>query len=72
MNISEQIEKGLKECVECYGTGLIPDSYNLSSNKWDTCPDCNGTGYVPYTEEDAIRDKEDECISNSEMMNDGD
>ncbi len=49
------IDNGLKECSECFGIG---------------CANCNYEGAVPYTEEDALNDKENECIANKEMMND--
>ena len=32
------------DCKECYGTGEVPDSYDLRKNKGDPCHYCNGTG----------------------------
>ena len=72
MNNDELVEYGLKECPACYGTGEVPDSYNLTKNTSDICPTCEGSGYAQYTDEDAANDKENENIGNKEMMNDGD
>ena len=32
------------DCKECYGTGEVPDSYDLRKGKGDPCLYCNGTG----------------------------
>jgi hypothetical protein len=59
MKNDELMEEGLKDCPECNGND--PE-----------CDLCLGAGVVPYTEEDAINDKENECISNNDMMKNGD
>jgi len=70
MRNDELAEYGLKECTECYGTGEVPDSYHDKTGHGDICPTCDGSGYVPYTEEDALNDEENEIIGNKEMMED--
>jgi DnaJ-class molecular chaperone len=34
------------DCKDCYGSGEVPDSYDLKKGKGDKCPTCNGTGKI--------------------------
>lgn len=36
----------IQDCKDCYGSGEVPDSYNLSKGKGDICLTCKGTGKV--------------------------
>lgn len=33
-------------CTDCYGTGEVPDSYDLKTGKGDVCRTCKGTGLI--------------------------
>jgi len=68
MNTEELIENELKTCPDCFGTGLQGGGEDC--NFITECITCEGIGTVPYTEEDAINDKENESIGNNEMLND--
>jgi DnaJ-class molecular chaperone len=68
--LSDQIDRDMQDCPDCYGTGYIPDSLNPKTFKPTTCPTCNGTGEVPYTDDDKWNDQENENIGNADMMAD--
>lgn len=63
-------EEPLKDCPECYGSCVVPDSFDINTGKEDICPDCKGTGKVYMTEQDLADEMENEIIGNAEMMND--
>ena len=80
------IEQGLKLCPECNGMGVFGHiseccgwaiergiCTNPLCNEYadpQICDLCHGTCTVPYTEEDALNDAENECIGNKQMMED--
>jgi DnaJ-class molecular chaperone len=68
MRNDELAEYGLKYCPDCDGDGLQGGGEDC--NFITECSTCEGSGYVPYTEDDALNDKENELIGNDEMMKD--
>ena len=59
-----------KECPDCDGRGITPDSEIYSHTRFDICSNCNGKGKVPMTEEDFNDERDDAIINNYEMKND--
>lgn len=39
----------IQDCKDCYGSGEVPDSFNLSKGKGDVCQTCKGAGKIIMT-----------------------